>query len=151
MIYKKDQVGRLERIWVKRSTGNPMDTRKNVLLVTGQGLKGNLHQGGKRQITLLDQSAWENMILELGVELDPINRRANLLLSGISLSKTGGHILKIGGTRLRIIGETKPCQQMDNVFRGLQQAMKRKWRGGVHGEVVTGGAVQVGDHVCWEV
>lgn len=45
--------GRLERIWLKRMKGGPMDARDRATLVAGRGLLGNANQGGKRQSTIL--------------------------------------------------------------------------------------------------
>ncbi len=127
-----------------------MDEREFAELVAHWGLEGNSNQGGKRQVTLVDRDAWEEMTSEMGVEVDPSQRRGNLLLSGISLRKTEGQILRIGDTRLRIAGETRPCKRMEAACKGLREAMKPNWRGGVYGEVLAGGRIWVGDRVCWE-
>ncbi len=145
-----DQAGRLEKIWIKRFFRGPMDEKESAELVVGRGLEGNANQGGKRQVTLLDRNAWEEMTSEMGVEVDPSQRRANLLVSGISLRKTRGRILRIGKSRLRIAGETRPCERMDEAWTGLREAMKPNWRGGVYGEVLAGDRIRVGDRVGWE-
>jgi MOSC domain-containing protein YiiM len=127
-----------------------MDPRPQATLVAGRGLAGNANQGGRRQVTLLTEEGWAGALSDLGADLDPSLRRANLLISGIHLEKTRGRILRIGFCRLRIFSETTPCKQMDEAYPGLQRALRPAWRGGVCAEVLEGGEIAVGDPVRWE-
>lgn len=142
--------GRIEAIWVKRVKHGPMEPVTKAEMVTGRGIKENADQGGKRQVTLLDVDAWEGLMRELGGTLDPSARRANLLVRGVPLENSRGRVLHIGACRVRILGETKPCEQMEKVMPGLTAAMSRNWRGGAFGEILEGGSFQLGDVVCWE-
>lgn len=142
--------GKLEHIWLKRAHGGPMDPAPRGELVLGKGLAGNTDQGGRRQVTLLDAERWARAQEELGTAVDPSLRRANLMVSGITLENTRGQVLVIGGTRLQINGETRPCNLMDEQHPGLRRALETDWGGGAYAEVLEGGAIHVGDPVHWE-
>ena len=56
---------------------------------------------------------------------------------------------RVGATRLKINGETRPCELMDEAYPGLQSLMRERWGGGAFAEVVEGGEIRVGDEVEW--
>ena len=141
-------MGRLEQIWIKRFKGGPMDAVDSAHLDEGQGIAGNANRGGKRQVTILEREVWERHMAALGGDVDPAQRRANLLVSGCALENSRGRVLRIGDTRIAIRGETKPCELMDDALPGLRGVMFDNWGGGAFGEVVAGGAIRVGDDVA---
>jgi MOSC domain-containing protein YiiM len=141
--------GRLESIWIKRFKRGPMDPVRSAELVAGRGIVGNTNQGGKRQVTIIAREAWDDVTRELGTDVPPDARRANLLVSGIELANTRGRMLRVGACRVRVYGETKPCWQMEEAHAGLQAALQPDWRGGVFGEVLDDGEIRVGDRVEW--
>ncbi|HUP00064.1 MAG TPA: MOSC domain-containing protein [Gemmatimonadota bacterium] len=126
-----------------------MDSVPRATFVTGQGMVGNANQGGRRQVTVISGVVWERMMAELGAELDPSARRANLLVSGLDLEESEDRILAVGGCRIRLGGETRPCERMDEAFPGLRGAMSPHWRGGAFGVVTEGGDIAVGDAAGW--
>lgn len=119
------------------------------MLVAGSGIDGNADRGGRRQVTILSAERWAEIMAEVGAGLDPGTRRANLLVSGIDLAESRGRILRVGPCELRVRGETRPCERMDEALPGLREAMRARWGGGVFAEVVTGGEVAAGDLVAW--
>jgi MOSC domain-containing protein YiiM len=140
----------LTAIFIKRAHGGRMDSHLAAALEAGRGLVGNADRGGRRQVTLLSAERWLELMQEVGASLDPETRRANLVISGIDLENTRGRILRIGSSRLRINGETRPCELMEEAATGLQKAMGERWGGGAFAEVLDGGPVSVGDLVSWE-
>ena len=142
--------GRLERIWIKRFHRGPMDPVERAALRAGRGLTGNANQGGRRQVTLIARGPWDRVNEALADDVDPALRRANVLVAGVELARTRGRVLRLGACRLRINGETRPCERMDEAWPGLRAALAPGWRGGVFAEVLDDGEIAVGDPVRWE-
>ncbi len=142
-------MGRLEQIWLKRFHRGPMDPTGAADVRRGAGLVGNADQGGWRQITIIAVADWDRIVEALGAAVDPGIRRANLLVSGIALAHTRDRVLQVGDCRLRVRGETRPCDRMDAAEPGLRAALDAEWRGGVFAEVLDDGRIAVGDPVAW--
>jgi MOSC domain-containing protein YiiM len=141
--------GTLERIWIKRAKRGPMDPVDDAELVTGRGLVHNADQGGRRQVTLVDRARWDQATAGFATPVDPIVRRANLLVSGVDLEQSRGRTLRIGSCRIRLLGETRPCERMEEARAGLRAALEPHWGGGAYGEVLGAGTIRIGDRVEW--
>jgi MOSC domain-containing protein YiiM len=127
-----------------------MDRVPRATLRAGRGLAGSADQGGRRQVTIMAAERWDEIQRELGAPLDPAERRANLLVSAIDLEDSRGRVLKIGACRLRIAGETRPCERMEEAAAGLQRVMRERWGGGAYAEVLDDGEIAEGDEVRWD-
>jgi MOSC domain-containing protein YiiM len=142
--------GILETIWVKRAQRGPMDPVARATLVAGRGIEGNADQGGKRQVTIIAAEVFDALRTALDPAVEPVMRRANLLVRGVSLVESRGRVMRVGATRIRVYGETRPCHLMDQALPGLRAALQPDWNGGVFGEILDGGGIRVGDLVSWE-
>ncbi|HET7584309.1 MAG TPA: MOSC domain-containing protein [Gemmatimonadaceae bacterium] len=142
--------GRIEGLWIKRAHRGPMDAQQHLQLVADQGIAGNADQGRRRQVTILEREIWDALVRALGSNAGPETRRANVLVSGIDLRKSRGRTLRLGTTRVRVLGDVKPCNQMEEAVPGLRALMYPEWRGGAFAEVLDGGAIAIGDVVEWE-
>lgn len=127
-----------------------MDAVDTADLVAGRGLKDNATQGGRRQVTILSLDRWRALTAHLPGPPDPAVRRANLLVEGVDLDDSRGKVLAIGDARIRIFGETRPCDQMDEACPGLLDALSPAWGGGAFGEVIVSGEIGEGSQVRWD-
>ena len=142
-------MGTLKAIWIKRAKRGPMDPVDCTELEVDRGLKNNANQGGRRQVTIIEEEVWEWLMEQHDSDLPPETRRANLMIAGLSLKDSRKRTLRIGSCRIQIYGETKPCERMDEALKGLKDTMYPEWRGGAYGTVLGGGEVCVGDEVEW--
>jgi len=142
--------GRLEAIWLKRAHRGKMDGVMEASAVAGQGLAGSVGRSRRRQVTIIELERWQSYQRALGLDIPASGRRANLMVSGVSLARTRGRILRVGGVRLAIGGETTPCERMDEVAQGLRDLMRPDWGGGVFAQVLDHGVLTVGDAVTLE-
>ena len=126
-----------------------MDPAIHATLVARRGIVGNADQGGRRQVTLIDLERWHELMDRLGANLETSARRANLVIDSLDLFDSRGKTLRVGTARLHVLGETRPCERMEDALPGLQAAMHERWGGGAYAEIVEGGEISVGDTVEW--
>jgi MOSC domain-containing protein YiiM len=127
-----------------------MDSRATIELVAGRGVAESADQGGRRQVTLIEREIWDALMRELGSAAGPDTRRANVLVSGIDLRASRGRALRLGQALVRVAGEVKPCERMEEAVPGLRALMYPDWRGGAFAEILECGAIAIGDAVTWE-
>ncbi len=139
----------IKAIWIKTARRGPMKKNNTVRCIKEKGIAGNANQGGRRQITIIEEENWLEMMRELGADLDPSQRRANIMVSGMALKESKGRVLQLGEVRIHIEGETRPCERMDQALPGLRAAMAPGWRGGVYGRILNDGIIKTGDPVKW--
>lgn len=121
--------------------------------ITSAGLTGDYYGSlrsslrSSRQVSVLSLPQWREALEEIGTDVPWWMRRASLCLTEHRFSAGDvGKVLTIGNTvRLLITGECDPCKRMDDVFPGLQKALRPSWRGGVTCRVVRPGMLRVGD------
>ena len=143
-------MGVLEAIWLKRARGGPMDPVDEAVAVEGRGLEGGADFDRDRQVTLIEREVFDRIKAEVDDSVEPVMRRANLLVSGIRLEDTRDRTLVVGDLRIHIRGETRACGRMEEACDGLMDALDPHWGGGAHGSVVNDAIISVGDDVRWE-
>jgi MOSC domain-containing protein YiiM len=142
--------GRVEAIWVKRSVGGVMDSAVEVNLVAQRGIETDANFGrASRQVTVIEREVFDRIRRALP-DADPVMRRANVMVSGVRLAESRNRVLRIGGVRVLLRGETRPCERMDEQCPGLREALASDWGGGAHGIVLDDGLVRVGDAAALE-
>ena len=122
-----------------------MDPVDEMTLVEGKGIDEDANFGrSKRQVTVIEQEVFDRIMAELP-DVEPSMRRANVMVSGIRLENTRGHVLSLGNVKIQLFGETRPCERMDAQVQGLTAALDPEWSGGAYGVVMNGGQIRVGD------
>lgn len=139
--------GKICAIAVRTEKLGPMREIDRATVALGGGIEGDIEVKRSRGVTLISSEQWAQAMRELQADLPWHTRRANVLVEGISLSQLVGRTVRLGSAEILIHGETKPCALMDQLYEGLQQALKPDMRAGVHGEVVFAGEFAVGDVV----
>mgnify|MGYP001162611347 CR=1 FL=1 len=143
-------MGELLEIWLKKNHGEPMVALIEAEVRASEGIKDSAKEPhADRQVTVLSKESWEAATESIGKSVDPGERRANFIVSGVKLEETIGKILQIGELKIKVTGETFPCKLMDEVSDGLRDALKPEWRGGVTGSVINDCLVKKGDSVSW--
>jgi MOSC domain-containing protein YiiM len=144
-------MGKVEALWTKRAHRGVMDPAEQVTLIAGEGIADDANRGRrKRQVTVIEQEVFDRIRDRLP-EVEPYMRRANVMVSGLPLEGSRDRVLRLGNVRIRIHGETRPCERMDAQVAGLTEALAPSSNGGVYGVVLDDGAVRVGDDASWEV
>ncbi len=137
--------GRVEALWLKRAHRGVMDATDEARFVENKGIADDANFGrSKRQVTIIEEEVFQR-IADALPDVKPYMRRANVMVSGIRLAETRGQILRLGDVRIRLVGETRPCERMDAQVPGLTAALDPDWNGGVYGVVLDDGPVRVGD------
>ena len=139
---------RVAGLALRRGPTLPMDEVRELRGSPEDGLEGDDRPAGKRDLTFLSHEVWGEVCREVGADLPWTTRRANVLIEGLELAALVGKRLRIGGIVVDVLGETAPCGRMEQARAGLEHALERSGRGGVHGRIVSGGTVQVGDDVA---
>ena len=90
-------MGSVEAIFLRPAARLPVRSVDSADAVSARGLDGDHTSGGKRQVTVLSLEAWRDACAELGREVDPSVRRANILVAGVDLTNSIGRPLRVGG------------------------------------------------------
>ncbi len=139
--------GVVRALAIRTGDREPMVEVEQQRVVAGRGLEDDRRAKGKRGITFLSAERWRETMALLGESLPWHSRRANVLVEGFDLAATIGQCIRVGNVSIKIWDETRPCGEMDEICMGLKDALKPELRGGVHGEVLEGGVIRIGDRV----
>ena len=125
----------------------PMRSVGAVEVETAAGIVGDRYHGSKhRQVSV--QSLDDIRVAEaaFGSPIDPGLTRRNITVTGGSIPRDPGSILRIGDVVLEVVRVAAPCKLLDDTIGvGAQHALRH--RGGSICRVLDGGWVTVGDEV----
>lgn len=123
----------------------PMREFDEVFAMENKGFKDCLHgrADSSRQVLVLDLETLE----EFGIE--PGRARENITTRGIALAKMSlGQRLRAGEVLLQVTQPCTPCDQIDEIRQGLQEALRG--RRGLLCRVIEPGRIRRGDRIEME-
>jgi MOSC domain-containing protein YiiM len=142
-------MSQVKSIAIKSTTRAEMQTLESAEITIDKGISGDFRGSQPdRQVTILSEPTWQKVCDSINVDLAWTIRRANLLVDRVEFSAADvGKSVRIGNVELKITRETSPCSRMDQQHQGLTAALTPDWRGGVCCNVITAGAIRIGDPV----
>jgi MOSC domain-containing protein YiiM len=136
--------GVVEGIFFGAIDEGPLEASDSVQVKTGAGIEGDRY--GHKDITLFEAEAIEDLKDNTGIDLKPSEIRRNVMTRGVALNDLLGHRIRVGEVEAVVTELCHPCSHLQKltqpgVLRGLVN------RGGLNADVVSGGAIRVGDQV----
>ena len=145
--------GTVELIYIAPKATAPTVSVTEILAIPGVGLEGDryaLRQGTffkpepDFELTLIEAEAIEALKRDYNVELTPGEARRNLVTRGIALNHLVGRDFQIGEVKAHGIRLCEPCDHLQRLT-GRQLIMGLRHRGGLRAQILTQGAIRVGD------
>jgi MOSC domain-containing protein YiiM len=143
--------GQVEGIYVTSEHGGPPEPVESVRAVAGRGLEGNRYfyedAPPGRAITLIAAEAVEAMEREHGIAIEPRESRRNVVTRGIDVNDLVGKRFRVGDVECEGVELCEPCTDLQamtkpGVIKGLAH------RGGLNADILSDGAINVGDAVA---
>jgi MOSC domain-containing protein YiiM len=147
--------GRVEAIAITGDAEGVMRAVPEARAIAGAGLEGDRYAVGAgtfsgggnagRALTLIEAEAIAELAAA-GVEIEPIDARRNLVVSGIELDALIGRRFRVGEVICRGARRCEPCAHLQRLtepgtLRGLVH------RGGLRADLLSGGTIRRGDEV----
>ncbi|SEO81533.1 MOSC domain-containing protein [Halogranum amylolyticum] len=149
------RTGRVETVFVAPEGSAPMEELESVEAVEG-GLAGDRYQTGEGyyspfdvcEVTLVAAEAIEEIREEFDIDLTDGRHRRNVVTRGVDLYDLLETTFRVGDATFRGTRPRPPCAHVEEVAdeERVMRALKDR-RGGICADVVTGGAVRVGDEI----
>lgn len=141
------------------TAGAPMQSIAKVQARAGQGLEGDRYYnrlgtfsdqpGTGREMTLIEIEAIEALKRDYQLELEAGLTRRNLVTRGVPLNHLVNREFKVGAVTLRGARLCEPCSHLEKLTRkGVISGLIH--RGGLRADIITGGAIHVGDIITFD-
>ena len=130
---------------------------QEIEAIAGKGLEGDRYfkkigtfsnkQGGGRQITLIELESVEALKRDLGLELETVQTRRNIVTRGVPLNHLVGRQFRLGrDVILQGVRLCEPCEHLERLtLKGVKEALLH--RGGLRADIIGGGRIRVGDPI----
>jgi len=145
--------GRVELILTAPAAGEPAEPRQIAQAIAGRGIEGDRYllptaatgKSAEGNLTLIESASLEHLV-SLGLELSAADLRRNILTSGIELNGLVGSEFMVGEVRCLGTELCEPCRYIEKrTTDGVLKALVG--RGGIRAEILSSGAISVGDSV----
>ena len=124
--------------------------------IVGRGLEGDryFNQTGTysnspkpgREVTLIESEAIEALERDLKVTLEPKDSRRNIITKGVPLNHLIGRTFRVGDVSMKGIRLCEPCSYLEGLtMKGVKDGLLH--RGGLRAQILSDGAIRVGDKV----
>jgi MOSC domain-containing protein YiiM len=148
--------GAVVSIHVATTGAAPMKSITTAQAVVGQGLEGDRYYnklgtysnepGSRRDVTLIEIEAIEGLKRDYRIQLDPGQARRNIVTRNVALNHLVEREFRIGDVVLRGTRLCEPCAHMEKLtVKGAMRGLVH--RGGLRAEIISGGAIRVGDAI----
>lgn len=136
----------------------PVTSHESIEVVAGVGLAGDRYATGKgfysgmtewdAHVTLIQQEAFDRLLVEHGVQLSPNELRRNLVTRGVNLDILLGRDFRIGE---RVLLRTRklwpPCAHIVKCSGRVEIFKYLGKQCGIGASVLVGGTIRVGDPI----
>jgi MOSC domain-containing protein YiiM len=147
--------GRLEHIHVAAEASVAMRALEEAEVTAGAGLVGDRYARREghwrdanvsRDLTLVEAETLEALRREHGIDLAPGEVRRNLTTRGVALDGLIDRYFWVGEVLVKGAGRCEPCQHLVQLT-GKPVLSPLVHKGGLRGDVLTGGWIRVGDPI----
>lgn len=149
--------GRVVGLWTAAAAGAPVAAVGEAVALEGAGLRGDRYAAGAgsfsrwpgagRAVTLIAEEDLRDAEAAFNVHLRDGEHRRNVVVSGVPVGALRGVRFRVGEAVLEGVRLCAPCRYLARVTGQAEVFAALVGRGGLRAEVVTGGAVCVGDAV----
>jgi MOSC domain-containing protein YiiM len=144
--------GRVEGIYISAEHGKLPEPVDTVRALAGRGLEGNRYffdgdAAPGRALTLIAAEAVEALEREHGISIEPRESRRNLVTRGIDVNELVGKQFRVGEVECRGVELCEPCTDLQAMTKqpGIIKGLTH--RGGLNADILSDGAISVGDAV----
>jgi MOSC domain-containing protein YiiM len=142
--------GRVEGIYISADHGDLPEPVESVRALAGRGLEGNRYffddAPAGTALTLIAAEAVEAMEREHGISIEPRESRRNVVTRGIDVNALVGKRFRIGDVECEGVELCEPCTTLEGMTKpGVIKGLVH--RGGLNADILSDGAINVGDPV----
>jgi MOSC domain-containing protein YiiM len=146
--------GRVEGIYITAEHGDLPEPVDSVRALAGRGLEGNryFYDGNAPSgtaLTLIAAEAVEAMEREHGISIETRESRRNVVTRGIDVNELVGKRFRVGDVECRGVELCEPCRDLEQMTQpGIIKGLLH--RGGLNADILSDGAISIGDAVVAE-